>query len=97
LGISEKTLRRRKKEMSELSAAIEKGKARAGQKVANKLMELCMKGNLGAIVWFEKTRRGLSDKMELSGDENKPMAIRIEYVNDWRNQTALPASGTDNS
>jgi hypothetical protein len=26
-------------------------------------MELCRKRDLGAIIWYEKTRRGLSDKM----------------------------------
>lgn len=70
LGISERTLRNRKRDYADFAAAIEKGKADAAETVANRLFELCDKRNLGAIVWYEKTRRGLSDK--------------IEHVVDWR-------------
>lgn len=63
LGINEKTLRRRKAELSVLSDAIKRGRAAAGVVVANELFTKCKGGDLGAIIWYEKTRRGLSDKL----------------------------------
>lgn len=64
LGISEKTLERRKTEMSVLADAIKRGRAVAADAVANKLYEMATSGDLGAIVWWEKTRRGLTDKVQ---------------------------------
>lgn len=83
LGISEKTLERRKIEMSVLADAIKRGRAVAADAVANKLYEMATGGDLGAIVWWEKTRRGLSDRVQqhitvdvgkLSDDELRAIA-----------------------
>lgn len=63
LGISDDTLQRRKRDTAAFADAIKRGKANAAAEVANMLMTLVRKGDLGAIVWYEKTRRGLSDKM----------------------------------
>jgi transcriptional regulator with XRE-family HTH domain len=70
LGISLSTVTRRIRDSADFDEAIKRGKAKAAAEVANLLMELCRKRDLGAIVWFEKTRRGLSDKMThgFSGD-----------------------------
>lgn len=65
LGFSVDTLENRVKESSDFSDAIKRGKAQAAETVSNKLMELCRRGNLGAIIWYEKTRRGLSDRFEV--------------------------------
>lgn len=65
LGISERTLRRRKGDMSILSAAIKRGKTAAGREVANALYQKAISGDVGAIVWWEKTRRGMSDKQKI--------------------------------
>lgn len=65
MGISEKTLERRKTEMSVLADAIKRGKAQAAGIVANVLFEKAtVDKDLGAIIWYEKTRRGLSDRMQ---------------------------------
>lgn len=69
LGINEKTLRRHKAQMSILSDAIKRGKAEAGGQVANKLYELCMAGNVSAIIWYEKTRRQLTDKVVVRSED----------------------------
>lgn len=62
LDISESTLYRRKLDLEVLTEAIKRGKASAASEVANKLFTMAKSGDLGAIVWWEKTRRGLSDK-----------------------------------
>lgn len=62
LGISERTLRNHKQVDSVLADAIKSGKAKAAQDIANALYEMAKDKDLGAIIWWEKTRRGLSDK-----------------------------------
>ena len=65
LGISETTLYGRKRESEVFAEAIKRGRAVAADAVANKLYEMATAGDLGAIVWWEKTRRGLSDKQQI--------------------------------
>lgn len=67
LGISENTLLRRKSEVEVLADAIKRGKARAASEISNTLYQMAKSGDLGAIVWYEKTRRGLSDKLQVEG------------------------------
>jgi transcriptional regulator with XRE-family HTH domain len=74
LGISQRTLERRKNS-EDFKAALSKGKARAIAKVANWLYELCAEKNLGAIIWYEKTRSGFSDHLTLSGDQENPLLV----------------------
>lgn len=76
LGISEKTLERRKAELSVLSDAIKSGKAKAAREVANVLYTMAKEKDLGAIIWWEKTRRGLSDKT------TTVVAQEIDYILD---------------
>jgi len=79
LGISEGTLYSRKRENEVFVEAIKRGKAKAASEVANTLYLMAKGGDLGAIVWYEKTRRGLSDKqaIEHSGPEGKPIPVRF--------------------
>jgi hypothetical protein len=65
IGISRTTLYRRKRDSQHVAEAIERGKAKAHAVVANALFELCKERNLGAIVWFEKSRCGMSEEAEL--------------------------------
>lgn len=60
IGCSDRTLQRRCKEQ------LEMGKARANAKVAGKLFANCMKGKETSIIWWEKTRSGMSDKMDVN-------------------------------
>lgn len=69
LGISRTSLFRRRKEMNQLEHAIKKGRIEAHAKVSNALFQLAISGDLGAIVWYEKTRRGLSGKAASSDNE----------------------------
>lgn len=63
LGISEATLYRRKSDSDSFERAIKSGKAKAKRKVTSKLMEKIEAGDLGAIIWYEKTRLGFSEKI----------------------------------
>lgn len=62
LGISEDTLGNRKKESTDFSEAIKRGKAKAAQQVSNALFDKAMQGDTTAIIWYEKTRRGMTDR-----------------------------------
>lgn len=56
---------------------LENGDIRAGIKISGALMGKAMKGDVGAIVWWEKTRRGMKDlsRLEHTGKDGGP----IEY------------------
>jgi hypothetical protein len=64
IGISESTLYNRKRENEVFTEAIKRGKAKAASEISNRLYQMAKGGDLGAIVWWEKTRRGLSDKVQ---------------------------------
>jgi transcriptional regulator with XRE-family HTH domain len=81
LGISENTLLRRKNESEVVADAIKSGKAKAASEIANVLYRMACSGDLGAIVWWEKTRRGLTDRVQ----QEHSGVLRIEYVNDADN------------
>ena len=73
LGISDETLRKRKNESLDFLAALKRGKAKANGQVANWLFKNCRQGNVTAQIWWEKTRAGHTDKIELSGSTDKPL------------------------
>ena len=76
LGISEDTLSRRKADSAAIADAIKRGKAKAVSEVADRLYLMAKGGDLGAIVWWEKTRRGLSDKT------TTVVAQEVDYILD---------------
>ena len=78
LGISVPTLERRKKDSEDFVSALKRGKSNAKRMVANKLFEKCKDGDLGAIIWFEKTRSGFTDKTE----QNHTGQIKIAVTYD---------------
>lgn len=84
LGISETTLYNRRRESEEFDAAIKSGKAIAAQEVANALYQKAIvEKDLGAIIWYEKTRRGLSDKQQVEHSGGiKHYTVDIDSIND---------------
>jgi len=76
LGISQDTLNRRKKS-SDFAEAIARGQARSHQRVANALFEKAIAGDLGAIIWYEKTRCGLTDRQNITHQVEAP-SITVE-------------------
>ena len=97
LGISEGTLYSRKRENEVFGEAIKRGKAKAASEIANTLYMMAKRGDLGAIIWYEKTRRGLSDRqaIEHSGGEGKP--IPVQFFNYDAATTRLTAGSEDDS
>lgn len=65
IGISQATLIRRKHENEDFVNAIKRGKSKAHAVVANALYEAATSGQSWAVVWYEKTRRGLTEHAEL--------------------------------
>lgn len=65
VGISERTLYARKRDNAEFAEAIKKGRSKSHAVVANALFELAKSGNLGAIIWYEKSRCGMSEDKAL--------------------------------
>jgi len=58
LGISESTLTKRKKENTDFTDAIKRGKAKGIALVTNKLMESIKGGNMTGMIFFLKTQAG---------------------------------------
>lgn len=72
LGICRSTLSRRKRDNDEVAAAIKKGRAKAHIVVANALFEAAKAGQSWAVIWYEKTRCGLT--------EDRILLDRIEAI-----------------
>ena len=77
MGFAEATLYRKKKDNESFESALKKGRAKAGADVANVVYEMAMAKNLSAAIWYEKTRRGLTDKqaVELDGQVESVLDI----------------------
>lgn len=80
LGISERTLRNHKQVDSVLADAIKSGKAKAASEIANTLYQMARNKDLGAIIWWEKTRRGLTDKVQQ--EHTGGLTIKVVYADD---------------
>lgn len=65
LGVAPKTFARRKDAEPAILSALEKGQALAQCKVGEALYNKAIGGDLGAIVWWEKTRAGRAEKTEV--------------------------------
>ena len=87
LGIAEATLYRRKQDNESFESALKKGRAKAAADIANAVYENAMKGNITAQIWYEKTRRGLSDKVPIDGD----VEIKLNY--EWKPKEQRPEAG----
>ena len=82
LGFCRMTITRRKRDDVAFAAAWKRGRQRANSEVTNTLMSLVREKNLGAVVWFEKTRKGYSDRVqqEVSGRDGAPISIETKHV-----------------
>jgi hypothetical protein len=64
--------------------------------VENKLMNLIDAENVTAIIFYLKTQakhRGYVERQEITGADGGKLTI--EYVNDWRDHTSIPSSGSN--
>lgn len=94
VGVSEDTLRRRKKGSVAFVEAIARGRHRAHAEVSSKLFEKVRAGDLGAIVWYEKTRKGYSDRVD-NNNNNSATTVHVIYEkrSDQADRTPPGASG----
>lgn len=75
LGISKSTLHRRKRDSEAFAAALEAGQARAQYQVSEALFNKALSGDLGSIVWWEKTRAGRTDRQTVVVEEPPTLEI----------------------
>lgn len=103
IGLSPATFRRKKNEARVMSA-LQKGKALAEATVSKALFERAKEGDLTAIIWWEKTRAGRTDKhaIEHSGQVQSGVLVVPTPVtaDEWtavarRQQVALGSGGQD--
>jgi hypothetical protein len=59
---------------------IREGRAKTVLFVAEKLLEQCEKGNVSAITWWEKTRRGLADSVKVENEFESAAAAASEKL-----------------
>lgn len=81
LGISESTLQKRKRESTEFTAAIKRGKAKGIAVVTNKLMESIKAGNMTGMIFFLKTQAGWKETQiqEVTGAGGAPIQQAITH------------------
>jgi hypothetical protein len=60
--------------------AMRRGKARSVLLVAERLLEQCEKGNVSAITWWEKTRRGLAESVRVENEFESAAAAASEKL-----------------
>ena len=72
---------------ADFADAIKKGKAQANESVSNVLFDLCKAGNITAIIWYEKTRRGLDTssmgKLEVEIRSSVTHTLTVERLETW--------------
>ncbi len=77
LGISYRTLVRRKAQFVQFGEAIKKGKAKANVFVGGKLMEHIKAGNIAATIFYLKSRCGWKEtsRQEMTGADGAPIQV----------------------
>ncbi len=83
LGLSEATFYRKKKLIPEVQAAYETGLAQAEYTISKTLYSMATNDkNLTAIIWWEKTRFGRSEKAEISHTVQSDAPQVVVYLPD---------------
>lgn len=77
LGMAPNTFARNKRMHERVLEAIQKGKANAEKAVGGRLFDKALQGDLGAIVWWEKTR---ADRRETIKQEVKSEVTVVNPV-----------------
>lgn len=80
IGISEDTFQRRTKDTEAFREAYERGKAIIKAEVSKQLYNKIRNGDLGAIIWFEKSRYGYRDRMQVEGTVEHKGTINVKPV-----------------
>lgn len=85
LGITDRTLYRRKKLESEISEAIKRGRRKGIATIANKLYASAEGGNMAAMIFFLKTQGGWKEtsKQEISGELDVNAKVKTDGILGW--------------
>lgn len=67
------------------SDIIEKGKEEGKTRLRRVMIQKAMEGNVVMLIFLAKNLLGMSDKVEISGDETKP--LQVEYVAEFQHVT----------
>ena len=91
LGVSERTLRRRKADIEALAEAIATGQALAAMQVARTIFDLATKEkNLAAAIWYEKTRCGRSDRIDIAHQVERVVKDELSKTLDYLEEVLDP-------
>lgn len=87
LGMDADTFSKRKREGPEVLRALEKGKAMAESIIGQSLFNKAKAGDLGSIVWWEKTRAGRVDSSQVrhadaEGGKLPPAQVTVYEIPD---------------
>lgn len=79
LGISYRTLQRRKKDFVEFGEAIKRGKAKANIFVGGKLMQKIKEGDTASTIFYLKSRCGWREvnRTEVTGKDGGPVSQNV--------------------
>lgn len=79
VGHAPRTFRTKKGLRPDVSAALERGQAKAAAKVGKALFDKALKGDVPAITWWERTRLKLGEttRVEHSGPDGAPINVRL--------------------
>lgn len=81
LGMGATTFAEHKQRDTRISDALEKGRAKANSRVANALFQQAVtEKNVAAQIWWEKTRAGRSDRLELVNQKVNQYAEQIAQI-----------------
>lgn len=82
MGSSPAVFYNRKAKSKEFQEAVKRGKMRGVAVMANAMFEHGKEGNTAAMIFWMKNNAGWRDKVELSGDEERPVQakLQIEFV-----------------
>ena len=71
LGVTEGTIRKR------FSDNLTKGRSSLKKSLRRKQIEIALSGNVTMLIWLGKNMLGQTDKQEITGDEEKPVTVKI--------------------
>ncbi len=80
MEVDEVQLAKSEKLAGQMLKTIRSGRAKTVLFVAEKLLEQCEKGNVSAITWWEKTRRGLADSVRVENEFESAAAAASEKL-----------------
>lgn len=85
-GVTTRTLYRRcKSDLGMSFVALSQQKRASGDNILRaKQFQTAMSGNVPMLIWLGKNRLGQADKTEITGADDGPVRILVEYVNGKR-------------